>query len=137
MLTPEECDKFNNTMLVGTMNHTLGIKFIPSDDEYVVAEMPISDATRQYFGILHGGASLTLAETLAGAGSLHLVGFDKKVCGIQVTGNHVGMSPREGKVTGKASLVHCGKTTHVWNIDITSEDGKLISTERVTNMILD
>lgn len=137
MLTEEECDKLNNTTLVGTMNHTLGIRFIPSDDEFVRGEMPICDATRQYFGILHGGASLTMAETLAGAGSLHLVGFDKKVCGIQVTGNHVGMSPLEGKVYGKASLVHCGRSTHVWNVDIVTEDGKLISTERVTNMILD
>lgn len=136
MLTQEECDKYNNTMLVGTMNHTLGIRFLPSDDDMVWGEMPISDATRQYFGILHGGASLAMAETLAGAGSLHLVGFDRKVCGVSVTGNHVGMSAKEGKVIGKARLIHCGKSTHVWNVDIEGEDGRLISTERVTNMII-
>lgn len=136
MLTIEECEKFNNTLLKGTMNHALGIRFLPSDDEFVWGEMPISDSTRQYFGILHGGASLAMAETLAGAGSIHLVGADKKVCGVSVTGNHVGMSAKEGKVIGKASLVHCGKTTHVWNVDILGEDGRLISTERVTNMII-
>lgn len=124
-------------MLVGTMNHTIGIRFLPTDDDSVLAEMPIGPSTRQYFGILHGGASLTLAETLAGAGSLHLIDIEKhKVCGISVTGNHVGMSATEGKVFGRATPIHIGKTTHVWNIDITGEDGRLISTERVTNMII-
>lgn len=137
MLTQEECDKLN-AGFGGTMNKTLGIRFLPSDDEAVWAEMPICDATRQYFGILHGGASLALAETLAGCGSLHLINYDDslKVCGVQVSGNHVGMSAKEGKVIGKATLVHGGKKTHVWNVDIFGEDGHLISTERVTNMIL-
>ena len=136
MFTLSDCEKFND-MLVGTMNHTIGIRFLPTDDDSVLAEMPIGPSTMQYFGILHGGASLTLAETLAGAGSLHLVDIEKhKVCGISVTGNHVGMSATEGKVFGRATPIHIGKTTHVWNIDITGEDGRLISTERVTNMII-
>lgn len=136
MFTQEDCDKFNS-MLTGTMNHTMGIRFLPSDDDAVYGEMPISSATRQYFGILHGGASLAMAETLAGAGSMHLIDTEKqKVCGLSVTGNHVGMSATEGKVYGKATLLHRGRTTHVWNVDITGEDGRLISTERVTNMII-
>lgn len=136
MLTKEECERLN-ALSGESMMGALGIRFVESDDDAVWGEMPICKATRQHFGILHGGASLTLAETLAGAGSLHVAGYDKKICGLQVTGNHVGMSAKEGLVRGKATLIHAGKTTHIWNVDILGEDGRLISTERVTNMILD
>lgn len=135
MLTQEECDIMNGQMY-HTMVEALGIKFLPSDDDIAWAEMPINETTRQYFGILHGGASLALAETIAGAGSLHLVEGKKKICGMQVTGNHIEMSATEGKVYGKATLLHGGRTTHVWSVDIVGEDGKLISTERVTNYVL-
>ena len=122
----------------GTMVEALGIKFLPSYDEFALAEMPITDAARQYFGILHGGASLTLAETVAGAGSVHLTGLDENalVCGTEVSGTHIAMSAREGKVYGKARLLHAGKSTHVWNVEIVGEDGTVISVERVTNRIL-
>lgn len=136
MFTQEDCEIFNSK-LEGTMNHTLGIRFLPTDDDTVLAEMPIGPSTCQYFGILHGGASLAMAETVAGAGSLHIIDSDKyKVCGISVTGNHVGMSATEGKVYGKGTPIHIGRTTHIWNVDIIGEDGRLISTERVTNMII-
>lgn len=137
MLTQSECDILNSKM-VGTMVETLGIKFLPSDDDVALAEMPIDVRTRQYFGILHGGASLTLAETVAGAGSVHLTGMDEHslVCGTEVSGTHLSMSPMEGKVYGKARLLHGGKSTHVWNVDIVDEIGNLISVERVTNRIL-
>ena len=79
-----------------------------------------------------------LAETLAGAGSLHYINYDSsmKICGLQVTGNHVSMSATEGKVIAKATPIHIGKSTHIWNVDVLGEDGRLISTERVTNMII-
>lgn len=137
MLTQKECD-FLHTRLQGTMIEALGIRFVPTDDEYAVAEMPISPATRQYLGILHGGASLTLAETIAGVGSLHLTQYDESyaVCGTEVSGSHVAMSAKEGKVYGKARLIHAGKSTHVWNVDVVGENGEIISTERVTNRII-
>lgn len=137
MLTQQECD-FLHSRMQGTMIEALGMRFIPTDDEYAVAEMPISAATRQYLGILHGGASLTLAETIAGVGSLHLTHYDEAyaVCGTEVNGSHVAMSATEGKVYGKARLIHAGKGTHVWNVDVVGEDGKIISTERVTNRII-
>ena len=120
------------------MIEALGIRFLPSDDDIAMAEMPICAATKQYFGILHGGASLALAETIAGAASLHTIGYDEtvKICGLQVTGNHISMSATEGKVIAKATGIHIGRTTHIWNVDIFGEDGRLISTERVTNMII-
>lgn len=137
MLTKEECDILNGKMH-GTMVETLGIKFLPSDDEYALAEMPINSTTRQYFGILHGGASLTLAETVAGAGSVHLTELDENalVCGTEVSGTHIAMSATDGKVFGKARLLHAGHSTHVWNVEIVGEDGTVISVERVTNRIL-
>lgn len=137
MFTPQECENLN-ARLKGTMIETLGIRFVPSDDDVAMAEMPICEATKQYFGILHGGASLALAETIAGAGSLHYINYDSsmKICGLQVTGNHVSMSATEGKVIAKATPIHIGKSTHIWNVDVLGEDGRLISTERVTNMII-
>ena len=137
MFTKEECEKLNSR-LKGTMIEVLGICFLPTDDDVAVAEMPISDATKQYFGILHGGAALALAETIAGAASLHAIQYDMtaKVCGIQVSGNHISMSAKEGKVIAKAKGIHIGRSTHIWNVDIFGEDGRLLSTERVTNMII-
>lgn len=137
MFTPQECNLLNSR-LKGTMIEALGIRFLPSDDDIAMAEMPICAATKQYFGILHGGASLALAETIAGAASLHTIGYDEtvKICGLQVTGNHISMSATEGKVIAKATGIHIGRTTHIWNVDIFGEDGRLISTERVTNMII-
>ena len=136
MFTPQECELLH-TRLKGTMIEALDIRFIPSDDDVAMAEMPICDATRQYFGILHGGASLALAETVAGAASIHILGdMNAKICGLQVTGNHISMSATSGKVIAKATGIHIGRTTHVWNVDIFGEDGRLISTERVTNMVI-
>jgi len=137
MFTKEECEMLN-ARLKGTMCEALGIKFLPSDDDIALAEMPICDATRQYFGILHGGASLALAETVAGAGSLHLIAYDEslKICGTQVSGNHIAMSDVKGKVYGKGTVIHAGRSSHIWNVDIVGEDGTLISTERVENRVL-
>lgn len=123
----------------GTMIEALGIRFLPSDDDVAMCDMPICEATRQYFGILHGGASLTLAETVAGAGSLHLIGYneDYAVCGTEVSGSHVAMSALSGRVVGKAHPIHIGRGTHVWNVEIVGEDGTVISVERVTNRIIE
>lgn len=135
MITKEECKKLNERM-EGTLVRTLGIEFLPSDNDEFLGVMPINSATRQYFGVVHGGAYLAFAETLAGAASCSMVSPDVKVCGIQVTGNHIAMSPTEGFVYGKATLVQAGATLHIWNVDITDANGKLLSTERVTNYVL-
>lgn len=117
------------------MMQALGMKFIPTADNAVVVDMPISSANRQHQGIVHGGAYLALAETAAGAGSLHVAGMDCSVCGIEVSGNHLAMSPTEGVVRARATLLSAGKTIHVWNVDIADETGKTLSTARVVNRI--
>jgi len=114
----------------------LGMTFVPTDDDCAVVEMPISTTTRQHMGIVHGGAYLALAETAAGAGSLHVAGMEAKVCGIQVSGNHIQMSPLSGKVIACATLVTAGHTIHVWNVDMTDQEGNLLSTARVVNRIV-
>ena len=87
-------------------------------------------------GILHGGASLALAETMAGYGSTLICNGDEIAVGIQVSGNHISQAYLGEIIYGKACIVHLGKSTHIWNVDLFSNDGKLISTVRVTNSIL-
>ena len=122
----------------GTMVENMQIRFLPSDDDVARCEMPVTDRVRQYRGVLHGGAYLALAETLAGAGSLHVIGFDMtaSVIGTEVSGTHLQMSPTEGKIFGAARLLHAGRSTHVWLVDINDAEGRLLSSERVTNRIL-
>ena len=134
MLTNQECEAMNS-FKKDTLMAALGMTFVPTDDDCAVVEMLISTATRQHMGIVHGGAYLALAETAAGAGSLHVAGMDAKVCGIQVSGNHVMMSPTEGKVIGYATLVSAGHTIHVWNVDVKDEEGNVLSTARVVNRV--
>lgn len=135
MLTEKE-SQLMNRMSKDTMMEALGMKFLASNDEFVQVELPIGPATFQHTGIVHGGAYLTLAETAAGAGSLHVAGLNASVCGIQVSGNHVQMSPTQGKVIAYASAVSLGHSIHVWNVDIKDEHGLLLSSVRVVNRIL-
>lgn len=137
MLTEKEC-KLVAEQQRGTMVEALKIRCLPSLDDAVWAEMPITDQVRQYFGCVHGGAYAALAETVAGVASLHLTGFnpDGRVCGTHLEAIHVALSPREGKVVARATMLHAGHSTHVWNVDIEDEDGKLLSTVRVTNRVL-
>ena len=125
-----------NQYVKGTMVENLGIRFIAVGDGWVEATMPVDHRTSRPGGLLHGGANLALAETIAGLGSmltLDLNEFD--VRGIQVSANHTG-GATEGTVYARAEIVHSGTQTHVWNVEIKNEAGKLISTGRVTNMIV-
>ena len=124
-----------NIYCAGSMIGHLGIIFTEVKAENIRATMPVSAKTMQPNGMLHGGASLALAETLAGAGSYLKVDREKyHVLGIQVSGNHVS-SIKSGTLTADAYCIHEGKTTHVWEVKISDENNKLISVIRVTNMI--
>ena len=119
-----------------TMVETLGIQIEIVDKETVRATMPVDHRTCQPFGILNGGASLALAETAAGYGSLNIIPEDKMACGIEVTGNHVGMAYVETQVTAIARLRHGGHLQHVWDVEITTEDGRTASLVRVVNLVI-
>ncbi|WP_340113000.1 PaaI family thioesterase [Maribellus mangrovi] len=126
-----------NEYCAQSMIGLLGIKFTEASSTSIVATMPVHLKTSQPNGFLHGGASLTLAETLAGAGSYLLVDREKyHVFGMQISGNHVS-TVTDGILRAKAELIHQGKTTHIWDVKITAENNKLISTVRVTNMIVE
>lgn len=129
----EELNRLNKKTLI----KQLGIEFIENREGYLKARMPVDERTRQPLGILHGGASLALAETIGSLGSALLVDLDKfEVRGANINANHVG-AISEGFVYGIAEIIHRGRYTHVWNINITDKDGRLISVSRLTNIIIE
>lgn len=119
-----------------SMAEHLGIRFLPSTEDAVHAEMPVDHRTSQPFGMLNGGASLALAEIVAGHGSMSLCREGEYACGVQVSGNHLSAVPIGGKVFATGKLIHRGRSSHIWNIDITTPQGELVSTVRVVNFIL-
>ena len=115
-----------------TLAHTLGIRIVELTKDRVVATMPVDDRTRQPFGILHGGASVALAETVASlAGAANVDMDESNVAGIEINANHV-RAKRDGVVTATATPVHVGRSTHVWAIRIVDEQDRLICTSRCT-----
>ena len=125
-----------NEALKNCLVGNLHIRIEKTGDGEVVASMPICPATSRPDGMLHGGASLALAETISGLGSMLIVDMTKfDVRGINVSGSHTG-TLKEGRAIAKATIIHRGKTTHIWNVDVKTETGHLISTSRVTNFIL-
>lgn len=125
-----------NQYIKNTMVDHLGIRFTALGEGWVEASMPVDQRTFRPGGFLHGGANLVLAETVAGLGSMLMVDIKEfDILGIQVSANHTG-SMAEGSVYARADIVHSGNQTHVWNVEIKNETGKLISTGRVTNMIV-
>lgn len=122
--------------LAHSMGEVLGIEFLSVEEGLVKASMPVDHRTCQPFGILNGGASLALAEIVAGHGSVPLCTPNEMPCGIQVSANHVGMVRTGSYVLATGRLIHRGRTTHIWNVDITSPEGKLISTARIVNQIV-
>ncbi len=127
----KELNEFCATSMIGL----LGITFTKVTPKSIHATMPVDSKTSQPNGFLHGGASLALAESLAGAGSYLLVDREKfDVLGLQVSGNHVS-SVNNGIISAYAELIHEGQTTHVWDVKITGDNHKLISAVRVTNII--
>ncbi len=114
----------------------LGIVFTEVGEDYLCATMPVDQRTLQPFGLLHGGASVALAETLGSVGAGLVVGTGKACVGLDINANHTrGM--RDGTVTGRALPKHLGRSTHVWQIDITDEQGRLVCTSRLTMAILE
>ncbi len=125
-----------NAALHDSLIGNLRIKIEKIADGEVLASMPVCTQTSRPGGMLHGGSSLAMAETIAGLGTMVLIdqnGFD--VRGIQVSANHTG-SMKEGTVRATAKIIHRGNKTHVWNVDLHDENGRLISTARVTNIIV-
>ncbi len=120
----------------GTLMEALGIEYLIVEEAYIKAKMPVDERTRQPFGILHGGASVALAETIGSMGSAVLMGDIKAdIRGAGITANHV-KAVKSGWVYGEARCIHQGKNTHLWDIQIKNEAGELVSTARLSNFII-
>lgn len=125
-----------NEINKNTLMETLGIVFTDFGEDFVEATMPVNSKVHQPAGLLHGGATAALAESLGSLGSFIMVGEEAAgVVGIEINANHI-RSIKEGLVTARGTLLHKGRKTHVWDIKVTDEKGRLISVCRLTNMIL-
>jgi uncharacterized protein (TIGR00369 family) len=119
------------------MADAIGIELKVLTPDKVVATMPVDDRTRQPFGLLHGGASAALAETVASIGALLNLDADKQASvGIELNANHV-RAKTDGIVTATATPLHRGRRTHVWDIRIEDEEGRLVCASRCTLAIVD
>ena len=118
------------------MGTHIGIEWLETGDDFVKARMPVDDRTRQPYGLLHGGASCVLAETIGSIASAMVIDHDSFYCvGLEINANHIrGVS--EGYVTGTAKPLHLGRTTHVWDIRITDERERLVCVSRLTVAVL-
>lgn len=120
-----------------TLVEHLGIKYSAYGDDYLEATMPVDHRTVQPMGLLHGGASVALAETLGSIASVLCVDDPStlSIVGLEINANHL-RSVREGIVTGKATPIKIGRRIHVWNIEIRNEDNKMVCTSRLTVAIV-
>ena len=126
-----------NGLARNTMAERIGIEFTAIGPDYLTAKMPVDARTHQPFGLLHGGASVALAETLGSVAATCCVDTDRQVCvGLEVNANHV-RSVRDGFVTGVAKPVHIGRKTQVWEIRIVNENEELVCISRITLAVLD
>ena len=133
---PFSVDDLNAYQQQTLVSH-LGIRYTEVGDDFLSASMPVDARTKQPAGILHGGASVALAETLGSTGANLVVDRDKYLCvGLDINANHV-RSMKNGTVTGTARALHRGSTTPVWEIKIEDEKQRLVCVSRITMAVLD
>lgn len=126
-----------NDMGKGCMVEHLGIEFTKIGEDFLEATMPVDHRTKQPMGLLHGGASVALAETMGSVGATICIDLNKQhAVGLEINTNHI-KSARSGKVKGIAKPIHLGKGTHVWSIEIHNEENQLVAISRITMAILD
>ena len=113
----------------------LGIEFVEVGDDFLRARVPVDERTRQPFGLLHGGVSVVLAETLGSVGAYHASPEGHRGVGLDINANHL-RAATSGWVTGTARPVHIGRTTQVWQIDMVNDAGELTCVSRITMAIL-
>ena len=120
---------------VNTADTHLGIEFMEVGDDYIVGRVPVDARTRQPYGLLHGGVSVVLAETLGSCGAAFSTPMGYRAVGLDINANHLkGVS--SGWVTGTARPLHRGRTTHVWQIDLSNDAGELTCVSRLTMAVL-
>ena len=131
----DKVDRFMN-ISQKNMGDALGIEFLSFKKDEVKASMPVNENTVQPFGILHGGASVALAETLASIGAWLQTGDSQTAVGVEINANHIRAISKGEKVIGTARPVKSGRKVHVWEVKIHTEEGKLVCVSRCTLMIV-
>jgi uncharacterized protein (TIGR00369 family) len=135
--TSEEIVERINSTREGSVWDVLDICLVSAEKDKVVATMPIGSNHRQQVGYLHGGISVTLAESVASLGTVLNIDPEKQMAfGLEINANHL-RPKREGRLTAVATPIHRGRTTHVWDIQISDENGKLICVSRCTVAVVD
>ncbi|MER1975655.1 1,4-dihydroxy-2-naphthoyl-CoA hydrolase [Pseudocitrobacter faecalis] len=124
-----------NAMNEGTMMALLDIRYVALTDDTLEATMPVDHRTHQPFGLLHGGASVVLAETLGSVAGYLCTEGDQKVVGLEVNANHI-RAVRSGRVRGVCKAIHTGRRSQVWQIEIFDEEGRLCCTSRLTTAVI-
>jgi len=123
-------------MSANTLNQSLGIEFTEIGTNWLTARMPVDHRTHQRFGILHGGASVALAETLGSVAAHLCIDNSKQYCvGLEINANHL-KGVRDGFVYGTTRPIHTGRSTQVWEIKITNEENEMVCVSRITMAIL-
>ncbi len=134
--TKENFLEFGKQICKNTLMETLEIEFTEVGEDYLKAKMPVNPRVHQPMGLLHGGASVALAESVGSAASLMFIDVSKyEVRGIEISANHL-KSKKEGTVFATAKIIHKGRTLHLWEIKITDENDNLISLCKLTNIVL-
>ena len=125
-----------NDFIKDTMADFLAVEWTEIGDDFLEASMPVNEKTKQPYGILHGGASCVLAETVGSVASALVIDMDKFYCvGLEINANHV-RSARQGYVTAVATPLHLGGSTHVWDVKIYDEQQKLVCVSRLTVAVI-
>lgn len=125
-----------NKMSKNTLMETLSITYIDCGADFLTAKMPVNSKVFQPMGLLHGGASVALAESVGSAASHMFIDNNAfEVRGLEISANHL-RSKKNGEIFATAKVVHQGKTTHLWEVRITDEAGKLVSLCKITNIVL-
>lgn len=137
MINPKITVADLNKMNKNTMMEHLGLEFTEVGKDFITAKMPVDHRHHQPYGLLHGGASVTMAETL-GSVAAHCTVFDQKkyTVGLEINANHI-KSVKSGYVYGKTTPIHVGKSTQVWEIKITNEQDQLVCVSRITMAVID
>lgn len=135
-MTKKDFIKATKALCKNTLMETLAIEFVDMTEDTIIARMPVNSSVHQPDGVLHGGASVALAESVASAGAFLFLKEDNvQIRGIEISANHV-KSIKEGYVYAKAKIIHKGRTTQLWHIPIVNEKEELISLAKLTTLTL-
>ncbi len=137
MINPKVTVEMLNNMNKNTIVEHIGIEYTDMGEDFIAAKMPVDKRTHQPMGLLHGGASVVLAETLGSVAATMCINNDKQYCvGLEINANHI-RGVRAGYVYGITKPLHIGRKTQVWEIKITNDAGKLVCVSRITMAVLD